>query len=106
MPGISPRKRTLPVTITTESIKQEHLFEVHHSIVGSLKSLGQWNAERKLYWDAVRERVQHPEFFSNGLKCPQCFNGNLYDTGNATSRAPVMLRVKCQSCDFKGERFE
>lgn len=94
------------MTITTESIRQERLFEVHHSIVGSLKSLGQWNTERKLYWDAVADRVQHPERYTNGLKCPECFNGNLYDTGRVVATGPVSLQVKCQSCDFKGERYE
>lgn len=94
----------METTITTKSIEQHHLFEVHHSMVGSLMSLDQWNERRRLYWEAVADRVHHPEDYTNGLKCPKCFNGNLYDTGQVLRAR--QLRVKCTSCDFKGERLE
>ena len=94
------------MTTTTESIRLEHAFAVHESIVGSLVSLGQWNAKRKAYWDAVADRVQHPELYTNGLKCPACFNGNLYDTGRVISTGPNILQVKCQSCKHKDRRYE
>lgn len=86
----------------TESCK---LFAIHDSGYG-LKSLTQWNNEREQYWVAVRERVQHPELFINGLKCPKCLNGDLYDTGRVLSTGPTMLQVKCGSCNAKDKRYE
>jgi len=80
------------------------LFAVHTG--PELVSLSQWNLQRKQYWDAVRDRVANPEQFLNGLKCPQCSHGNLYDTGVYTSGHPAMARVKCATCNFKGERHE
>jgi hypothetical protein len=80
------------------------LFAVHTD--SHLRTLGSWNIERRAYWDAVRDRIQHPERYLNGLKCPSCLNGNLYDTGQATAGHPVKLRVKCISCNHKDERYE
>jgi len=80
------------------------LFAVHRG--PQLKSLIQWNAERQEYWRLVRDRAQHPENYPNGLKCPKCQNGDLYDTGREIERSPVKLQVQCRSCDFKGARYE
>lgn len=84
--------------------QKSQMFAVHKG--PELMGLAQWNVERSLYWEAVRERVQHPEMFCNGLKCPQCSHGNLYDRGPVTQGSPVMVLVKCKNCAYKGERFE
>lgn len=101
-------------TTPPESTKQfDHTdsFEVRYGIGRILLprggSLEIWNKCRKEYWDAVRERVQHPERFPNGLSCPKC-GGRLYDTQQVISTNPTMLRVKCQTqhCNFRSERYE
>ena len=69
-------------------------------------SLDNWNRYRKAYWDAVLKRNTNPELFPNGLKCPDCL-GNLYDTlQQMTVHPPITLRVRCQNCKYRGERYE
>lgn len=71
-----------------------------------MKDLAHWNRERHQHWADMRLKVQHPERFGNGFKCPLCVYGELYDTGGVVSQSPTVLRVKCQQCIFKGERYE
>lgn len=68
--------------------------------------LEEWNQNRKQYWNDVLARVMHPSLFPNGLLCPLCKTGYLYDTLQTLSISPPVHRVKCNSCDFKGERYE
>jgi RNase P subunit RPR2 len=67
--------------------------------------LDRWNAYKKSLLDAQRDRLAHPEKYQNGLMCPKC-DGTLYDTLQVMSQSPTMLRVKCQNCNFRGERYE
>jgi Zn ribbon nucleic-acid-binding protein len=67
--------------------------------------LEEWNAARRQHWSDMRARVMHPELFPNGLKCPQCVTGYLYDTLQTLQVSPPVHRVKCISCAFKGERY-
>lgn len=69
------------------------------------QSLREWNTAREAYWVACQRRIWHPEEFPNGLVCPRC-DGGLYDTGHMTNTSPPKLRVKCQLCEFKGDRYE
>lgn len=69
------------------------------------RNLSHWNAYRAARWEAVRNRVQHPEKYLNGLACPECEH-YLYDTGRVLSLAPNKFQVKCTNCQFKGERYE
>jgi hypothetical protein len=68
-------------------------------------SLTDWNERRAREWHETRDRVQNPHRYSNGLGCPRC-GGALYDTGQQVSVSPSILRVRCQRCFFKGERYE
>lgn len=73
--------------------------------LGSYTTLESWNTYRREYWEAAADRFQHPEKYINGLVCQKC-GGYLYDTLQQTKSSPTMLRVKCQLCDFKGDRYE
>jgi Zn ribbon nucleic-acid-binding protein len=70
-----------------------------------MRNLAEWNAERSKHWSDARRKMSHPEEFGNGIACPTC-GTELYDTGQAMSVSPTILRVKCIHCGFKGERFE
>lgn len=70
-----------------------------------LIELDEWNKQRRKFWQDCRAFNMQPSLFANGIKCPQC-GGNLYDTNRVLSQSPVVLQVKCQGCDFKGERYE
>lgn len=70
----------------------------------TLRSLADWNIERQRYWYEMRDKVNHPERYGNGFACPDCAK-ELYDTGQALTVAPAMLRVKCR-CGFVGSRYE
>ena len=67
--------------------------------------LHDWNEERRQYWADARQAAMEPSRFPNGLACPTC-GGHLYDTGQVLTQSPTMMRVKCQNCSYKGERFE
>lgn len=71
----------------------------------SFRSLAYWNRYRKAYWDAKLKRNVKPELFPNGLVCPDC-DQMLYDTMQVFPGTPSKMRVKCQHCKFKGERYE
>lgn len=74
----------------------------------SLVPLDRWNAEQQQAWEDKQRAFHHPEEFANGLICPKD-GGRLYDTGQKflqTVKSPAKLRVKCQTCDFRGERIE
>jgi hypothetical protein len=68
-------------------------------------TLDTWNDYRREYWEAVRDRLDNPQNYLNGLLCPRC-GGRLYDTGVITCVAPKKVRVKCQDCKHKDERYE
>jgi uncharacterized protein with PIN domain len=68
-------------------------------------SLDSWNAQRLEFWQDSKQRLLNPSLFPNGLTCPEC-RGSLYDTMQTVSISPVMLRVRCQRCNFKGERYD
>lgn len=72
---------------------------------GLTMPLEEWNEEQRKYWMDARARVMHPELFPNGLMCPSCKTGYLYDTMRILSTAPPVHQVKCISCAFKGERY-
>lgn len=74
--------------------------------VNQLKSLVNWNTFRSERWECVRDRVNHPERYPNGFFCPSCEFGSLYDTGQMLRLNPNVLRVKCQKCNYRGERYE
>lgn len=68
----------------------------------------QWNCEQQAAWDDRKRKAAHPEEFPNGLICPRD-GGKLYDTGQTFLPdwgSPGKMRVKCMTCDFKGERLE
>jgi hypothetical protein len=71
----------------------------------AVMNLAEWNKQREQYWRDVRRKVTHPEEFANGFECPEC-KGALYDTGQVQSTSPTILRVRCQSCNFRGTRYE
>jgi hypothetical protein len=72
---------------------------------GNTMPLDDWNAERRQYWSDVSARVMHPQLFPNGLLCPSCKTGYLYDTMRTVCVSPPIYQVKCLSCNFKGERY-
>ena len=69
-----------------------------------LANLGDWNAKRRAYWAASRDKVMHPERYGNGFECPEC-GGELYDTGHQLEVAPAILQVRCL-CGYKGKRYD
>jgi len=68
-------------------------------------SLAEWNEQRRQYWSDMATRHLHPDFFPNGLLCPKD-GGYLYDTMQTLSVSPNIYRVKCITCDYRGERYE
>jgi hypothetical protein len=84
------------------------LFRVHNidgAQLNGIVSLEDWNRYRNAYWKAKLVRNFNPELFPNGLKCPEC-SGALYDTNQVFPGPPSKMRVKCQSCKYRGERLE
>lgn len=75
-----------------------------------LVDLDEWNKQRRKFWSDCRAFQSHPNLFANGILCPACAErghvGHLYDTNQVLATNPPVLRVKCQNCDFKGERYE
>jgi ssDNA-binding Zn-finger/Zn-ribbon topoisomerase 1 len=64
----------------------------------ALKTLHQHNEERKAAQETPDER-------KTGLSCPKCRAELLDIEGGEQAGSPALVKVRCSSCSFTGDRM-